>query len=124
MPRRQRDPELEQLWRRHVAQQEISGLSVRRYCHLHGLKEPSFYSWRTILRERDRLAPTKQSVTPAFLPVAVVDPPVAPVEPPLEIHLDGLGGRRSLRIRNGCDRRLLADVLALLQNPALEAPSC
>jgi hypothetical protein len=122
MPRHQRDPKLEQFWRRHLAQQDLSGLTIRDYCSNHGLNEASFYSWRSIIAERDRRAEPATPATPAFLPVAVVDAPAPHNDPSIEIQLSG---GRCVRIRNGCDLALLADVLALLQSqPAKEAPSC
>jgi hypothetical protein len=33
-------------WRKRVAEQERSGLSVRRFCKERGLSEHSFYAWR------------------------------------------------------------------------------
>jgi hypothetical protein len=119
MPRHQSSAEREQFWRRHLAQQDGSGLTIRDYCLNHGLNEHSFYSWRRMISERDRRA---ASATPAFLPVAVVDAPAPLNDPSIEIQL---GGGRCVRVRNGCDRVLLADVLALLQSqPAKENKPC
>jgi transposase-like protein len=39
-------------WRRLVAQQEQSGLSVRAFCRQHHAKEHSFYQWRKRLSEQ------------------------------------------------------------------------
>jgi hypothetical protein len=113
MPRHQRDPKLEQFWRRHLGRQAGSGLTVRDYCCQHGLRESSFYSWRRVIGERDRRVEPVAPATPAFLPIAVVDSPTPPDVPTLEIQL---GHGRCVRVRNGCDRRLLAEVLTLLQN--------
>ena len=88
----------ERLWRRHVAQQARSKLSVRQYCGQVGLSEPSFYAWRRELAERDsatgepaRLetranhagpAPARASSPPptSFLPVTIAAPAAAPIE--------------------------------------------
>jgi hypothetical protein len=122
MPQHQRSAEREQFWRRHLAQQDGSGLNIRDYCLNHGLNEPSFYSWRRMIGERDRRAASATPATPAFLPVAVVDAPAPHNDPPIEIRL---GGGSRVRVRNGCDRALLADVLALLQSqPAKEDKTC
>jgi hypothetical protein len=122
MPRTQRSADLEQFWRRHHSQQDVSGLTIRDYCIKHAINEPSFYSWRRIIAERDRQPAPAAQPTPAFLPVAVVDAPARRDDPSIEIQLvDG----RCVRVRNGCDRTLLADVLALLQSqPAKEGSSC
>jgi hypothetical protein len=122
MPRTQRSVELEQFWRRHLSQHDGSGLTIREYCLKHAINEPSFYSWRRIIAERDRLPEPAAQPTPAFLPVAVVDASARHDDPSIEIQLvDG----RCVRIRNGCDRALLTAVLALLQSqPAKEASSC
>lgn len=112
MPRKA-STEREQFWRRHIDQQRSSGLSVRDYCDRHSLREHSFYAWRRNINERDRHGkPAPQPLaTPAFLPVAVVDGPTNLHDSPIEIRL--VDGRR-VRIRAGCDRALLADVLAIL----------
>ena len=120
MPRPQSHSEREQFWRRHLAWQRSSGLSIREYCRRQGFSEPSFYSWRKILLERDhRHTPP---AAPAFLPVAVVDTPTQSHNPPIDIQL--ASGCR-IRIRPGCDRGLLADVLTLLHaSPKPEARPC
>lgn len=112
MPRKT-STEREQFWRRHIDQQLASRLSIRDYCDRHRLHEQSFYSWRRTIAERDRLGkPAPQPLaTPTFLPVAVVDGPACLPDSPIEIRL--VDGRR-VRIRAGCDRALLADVLAIL----------
>ncbi len=113
MPRKT-STEREQFWRRHVGRQRASRLGIRAYCQRHGLHEHSFYAWRRTIAERDRHArpaPAQPLATPAFLPVAVVDGLTSRHDSPIEIRL--VDGRR-VRIRAGCDRTLLADVLAIL----------
>jgi hypothetical protein len=51
----QRDRAKERYWRGYVAAWRRSGLSVRDYCRSYGLSEPSFYGWRRVLTERERL---------------------------------------------------------------------
>src|SRR5262245_28545781 len=111
-----RDPERERYWRRHVRQQRLSRVSVRDYCDLHRLHESAFYFWRREIAARDgrrhgASGPTTPA-EPAFVPVAVVDPPASRDAGVLEIRL--ASGHR-LRVRAGCDRRLLADVVAVLE---------
>jgi len=54
-----RDPEKEKYWRRHIAQWQESGLSVRAFCKEHGVIETSFYAWRRelIIRAREDNSP-------------------------------------------------------------------
>ncbi|MDB5311548.1 MAG: hypothetical protein JWO38_5750 [Gemmataceae bacterium] len=123
MPRHTRDAQLEQFWRRHLKRQPASGLTIRDYCRTHALREPSFYAWRRTIRARDNPTahptPPQPPVAPAptFLPVTLVDsrPPAAA---PLDIRL--ANGHR-LRVHAGCDRALLAEVLAIL-HPAPKSP--
>jgi transposase len=114
--------EREQFWRRHIAQQQVSQLGIREYCRLHSLPEHSFHSWRRTIAERDRQTATPPAsptpTAPAFLPVTVIDAPTPPNRTtPIDIFL--VDGRR-LRVRPGCDRQLLADVLSIL-DPATSA---
>ncbi len=126
MPRHSRDPKLELFWRRHLSRQPESGLSVRQYCRKHALGEPSFYAWRRIISERDlatRPTPdaTPSPAEPAFLPVAFNDPQTRH-SAAIDIRL--ANGSR-LRVRSGCDRSLLADVLAMLHaSTRTEARPC
>ena len=48
-----RDAAKERMWRRHVGRQAKSRRSVRDYCAVAGISEPSFYAWRRELAERD-----------------------------------------------------------------------
>ena len=70
--------EREQFWRHHLDQQRGSRLSIRNYCHRHGLQDYSFYFWRRTIAERDRQgnpALARPLPAPAFLPGALVDDP-------------------------------------------------
>src|ERR1041385_6308279 len=70
------DPERERFWREAVAAWQKSGQSIRAFCRGRGLSEPSLYSWRRTLRERDRqraaLQPSARLVPVRVLPSAVV----------------------------------------------------
>lgn len=120
MPRHRQCGDREQFWRRHFERQRISGSTIRAYCRTHGLHEAAFYFWRRTLAARDRvtsLAP-KAAAAPTFVPVAVVDAPMLPSRgTPIDILL--ADGRR-VRVRPGCDRRLLADVLAVVDGARRE----
>ena len=45
--------EKELRWREILTRQADSGLSVRKFCAVEGVSEPSFYAWRKKLRERN-----------------------------------------------------------------------
>jgi hypothetical protein len=127
MPRKQRDPERERTWRHHLAQQRSSGLTVRAFCSLHNLQKTSFFYWKKEIARRDReavctsaAAASTMPPTPAFVPVSIIDPPAHRHETPIDIRL--ADGQR-VRVRSGCDRALLADVLALLRRPTTHAPT-
>ena len=105
-----RDPGRERRWRRHVRQQGRSRLSVRDDCGLHQLHESAFYFWRRVIADRDR--ERAQPIEPAFVPVTVAAPPASPDATVLDIRL--ASGHR-LRVRVGCDRQLLGEVLARLE---------
>jgi hypothetical protein len=105
-----RDAERERRWRRHMRQQRRRRRSVREYCELHRLHESAFYFWRRVIADRDR--ERAHPVEPAFVPVTVVDPPTPRNAAVLDIRLTS--GHR-LRVRAGCDRQLLGEVIARLE---------
>ena len=111
MPRH-RDLKLERTWRRHFERQGTSGLSIREYCFEHNLAESGFHAWRRIVAERDLAADLGKTAVPAFVPITVVDAPSSSGDSPIHIRL--ANGRR-VRVRSGCDRDLLAAVLAMLE---------
>lgn len=49
--------EIEARWREILERQAGSGQSVRRFCASEGISEPSFYTWRKKLRERQEGGP-------------------------------------------------------------------
>ena len=129
MARLQRDLKRELIWRRHLEQQRSSGVTVRAYCLANTLRETSFFYWKKEIARRDResassAASSASPLAPAFVPVAVIDLPADPTETPIDIRL--ADGPR-VRVRSGCDRQLLVDVLAMLRRSAAastEGPSC
>jgi transposase-like protein len=106
---RPRDLKRERTWRRHFERQEASGLSVRDYCCRHDLTESAFYVWRRVIRERDQ---DSARPAPVFVPVTVVDRPTRSTGSAINIIL--ADGRR-VRVCPGCDRELLATVLAVVE---------
>jgi hypothetical protein len=120
MAHHQRDSKRERTWRRHVAEQRASGQTIRAYCDAHHIRETSFYFWRQEIAKRDREAAAASKAAPAFVPVAVIDTP-APCDTRIDVRL--AGGHR-VRIRTGCDRALLADVIRLLRDTPAEGRPC
>jgi transposase len=116
-----RDLKKEAFWRRMLQGQVRSGLSVRAWCDRHRLRESAFYWWRTQLARRDAAAPP-------FAPVRVVaDVPPRAVEPGTAGRIEiVLPGGRHVRVVGCVERQMLADVLAVLADPAsaTEAPAC
>ncbi len=119
-----RDRRRERLWRRHLRRQQLSGLTVRDFCSLHGLPESTFHFWRREVVRRDeerqratsalgastRERPAPAAPEPDFVPITLA--PSSRHHSAIDIRLRG--GQR-LRVRNGCDRQLLTDVVALLE---------
>ncbi len=102
---------LEAAWRDRVTRWRASGLNVRDFCRREGLSEPSFYSWRRALAERDADAVAPDA--PAFVPVHVRADPAPPA---LEVVLRS---GHLLRVPRGFDPDQLRRVVA-----ALEAAPC
>jgi hypothetical protein len=107
-----RDPKRERFWRRHVKRQRASGLTIRDYCAGLNLPESSFHFWRREIAVRDQQREAARlTAAPAFVPVTIVEPPTV-ANAAIDIKL--AGGHR-LRVRAGCDRQLLAEVVAVLE---------
>ena len=104
-----RDPRKEQHWRRLIQLWKNSGLTVRVFCTRHHLSQPSFYTWRRELQQRDAAT--------TFVPVRVVTDDQPTPSTPIEILL---AGGRSIRITPGFDPATLRQLLAVLQ----EVPPC
>jgi transposase len=124
MARLQRDLKREQIWRRHIERHRASGLTIRAFCSAHSLRETSFYFWRQELarRDRDDAHSAATSAAPPFVPVAVID---ATSEHDTDAAIDiRLAEGHRIRIRAGCDRNLLADVLRLLRGRSEEGRPC
>jgi hypothetical protein len=106
--RKPRDPRKERQWRQWLRDWRSSGLSVRAFCRLRGLSEPSFYAWRRTLQQRPA-AP--------FVPVRVVADEAPATASPLELVL---AGGRLLRVGPGFEAATLRQLLAVLE----EVPPC
>ena len=92
MAKRRRSGEKAAFWREAIARQATSGLSVRAFCRNESLSEPSFYSWRRVLVEREgdpgarpaASSRAKASAVPSFVSM-MVEPPVGPTAIVLEL---------------------------------------
>jgi hypothetical protein len=94
-------------WRELLRQWRASGLSARAFCDRRRVPESQFWWWKRRLGEQVEAGRPK----PAFVPVSIVG---AARAPGAAIDIKLTNGHR-LRVRAGCDRRLLADVLAALE---------
>ena len=99
---------LEAAWRDRITRWRASGRNVRDFCRREGLSEPSFYSWRRTLAERDADA---ASDAPVFVPVHVR---AGPTSPALEVVLRS---GHVLRVPHGFDPEQLRRVVAALETP-------
>ena len=92
-------------------------ITVREFCQRRGLSEPSFHSWRRVLRQRGLLPdspPTHSPTSPAFVKLTVdAEPATAAIDLVLS-------ERRLLRIHPGFDPDTLLALVRLLE----EEPSC
>jgi transposase len=99
-----------QFWREVIGQFAASGQSVRAFCANRGLSEPSFYSWRRTLAQRDANSSPISSETPAaFVPVHIAGESNSAMEIVLR-------GERRIRICGPVDRSALAEVVAALES--------
>jgi hypothetical protein len=123
MANHQRHAAKEQFWRQLIRRWQRSGQTIRDFCAAAHVSEPSFYSWRRVLSQRDRdqakvahRAPRRRrdkaavapDPLPAFLPVTVLPPPAAT----LEIVL---GNGRVVRLGRGFDVELLRQLLPIVE---------
>ena len=69
-----RASEKESFWRLALEEFQGSGLSVRAFCRREGLSEPSFFSWRRTLQERDAAKRDAGCDRAGLIPVDVVEP--------------------------------------------------
>jgi transposase len=124
---KQRDGRREARWRGVLSEQEQSGLGVRAFCRMKGVRETAFYYWRRELQRRQaeqvQRGRDEPSAAPMFVPVHLAehDTPSSPIEIVLptgcRVHLTG-----------PVDRQALVDVLTALYSvaarDALEGRRC
>ena len=108
--RNHRDANKERFWRRMVRLWHRSDLTIRAFCQLHNLSEPSFYAWRRTLDDRAAEAP-------AFVPVQLLDDdPATPAGSGAAGGLELLlPNGRVLRIGTHFDGPTLCRLLAVLE---------
>jgi transposase-like protein len=142
---RQRDAAKERFWRRAVAEQRRSGLTIREFCSRRSLSEPLFYAWRRELAQRDGRAARKAppavpqpQAAPRFValkvePAGAAEQAAATVGTAKPVGTAELGavelaaaavieivtrGGHTLRVPPGVDRQTLAEVWAVLEPQA------
>ena len=103
------DQDKHAFWKKTLQQWRSSGLGARAFCRQQRLKESQFWWWKRRLAEQLEASATKQ--TPAFVPVTLVQPTKAD-DAAIEIRLRS---GHVLKLAGSCDRRLLADVVAVLE---------
>jgi transposase-like protein len=111
------DSRTARLWLERIRLWQQSQLSVSDFCQRRRLSQPSFYSWRRVLRERglvdNVVHVSSAATTPAFLKVTVnADGSMAPA---IELVL---GKGRLLRVRPGFDADLLRQLVRVLEEPS------
>ncbi len=96
--------ERRQLWRKLIAEQEKTGLSIRAFCQQHRTSEHSFYQWRKRLAEqlpmKFALVETNRGAPAAVAAVEVI-----------------LASGERVRIAPGVDAATLRLVLSVLREP-------
>lgn len=88
------------MWRRFLAEQQASGLSVTAWCYQQNIQEGTFYYWRK------RLTESTPSPGPQWVTVST-----SGVGTPLTLRV----GRVAIEVSAGFDPHLLADVLAVVE---------
>jgi transposase-like protein len=99
-------------WLDLVQQWQRSNLSVREFCQHHQLSEPSFYSWRRVLRERGLIDESGPAPAPAFVKLTLDAKAVTASTIELVV------GQRVLRVRPGFDADMLLELVRVLEEPA------
>jgi hypothetical protein len=101
----------EQLWRRRLAEQADSGLSVAQWCRNQGMRTDRFYFWRRRLNAD--LAQHETKTQPAtFLPVHIHEPaPAAPAAAGVSLRL----GAATIEVQPGFDPATLRALLQVLE---------
>jgi hypothetical protein len=78
------DPELRRRWRRLIDSFDPHRQTVAEFCNRHEVSPASFYAWRRRLSQ----SPASSPAVPAFLPVEIMQRPLAPGRS-VQVHLPG-----------------------------------
>jgi hypothetical protein len=112
----QRDPKRERFWRKVLARQTRSGLTVKEFCAQEGLVATTYQHWRREIAHRDaqpRAAISKRrrrSPAPAFVPVTLAESETGTIYSAEILLPTGV----SLRLAASIDRTTLSTLLAAL----------
>ena len=99
-------------WRRLVAEQEASGLSMAAFCAGRGLERQRFYNWRSTLKRRDE----RRQELPGFVRVVTAQVPVSAAPAPgVRLHIDQMG---TFELDAGFDAATFAKALAVVRKVA------
>ena len=93
-----------QKWREIVRRQNVSGMSASAFCRENGIAPGSFFAWRR------KLAEPAPAVAPGFVEAKIVESRAR--HDKIQVRLRG---GRSLIVRPGFDRELLAEVVAAVE---------
>jgi hypothetical protein len=122
-----RDPAKESYWRRQLKLLSESGMSLAKFCRVHGLNSNTMASWKYIIRDRDREArsrriPKKDQVPMKFAKVEFAEPEPAAATAEMEqpytavstiiAELVNAETGMKLRIFSGADQATLAALLS------------
>jgi transposase-like protein len=102
-------------WRKLIAQRQSSQLTVRQLCRQAGVSPASFFDWQRRLRAADRAA--RPDVTPALVPVSVVEDHVAQITVELSQAV-------RVHLAHDCDEATLERVLRAALAAGRESASC
>lgn len=102
-------------WRKLIAQRQSSRLTVRQLCEQAGVSPASFFDWQRRLRAANQVSPS--AVTPALVPVRVVEDRVAQITVELSqaVHV---------HLASDCDAATLERVLRAALAAGRESASC
>lgn len=97
-------------WKRFLADHAASGLSISQWCRDHDVDKAQFYYWRKRLAPGSGVAATAEANSPRWLAVGT-EPQLQAASSSLTLRV----GRVAIEITAGFDRRLLSDVLGVLE---------
>ena len=117
--------EKEQFWRLVLEEHSRSGLTAREFCRRESISEPSFYSWRRKIRERD----AEGQLGRELVPVNVIEPGkssrLSSVESRLVSSLEIVtASGLTVRVEESCSVDLIRRALVAMRLADREGVSC